>query len=465
MIGRAEAVRRLKLLTKELLRRQARYDPNAFLMYVMRDQAGQPLRQAQIHKDLQAHLSKYNRALVIFPRYHGKTTQILGRILWELGKNPELRVKVVCAREDLARKRVKLLREIISARQVREVFPGLRPAPGNWSARSITVVRQSGAIDPSVEAYGVTTSATGDRCDLLVLDDVTDDRNSLFSKRRRDEVHETVVNKWFNLLHPAGGRIWWIGTPWHSDDALMRMRRSGSFAVFERRITEDLKPLWPEVWPKERLIQQQQAIGSHAFARAFHCKPVSSEELLFKEEYISEEDLPSEGPFIYYMGMDLAFSAKPGSDRTAIVTVCQHGPKAYVVDAWARRGVSITYLKRFLPEYAKRFAPGLRAIFIESVQAQAEIVRELASTLSLPIYPQSTGNLPKELRLCRLASLLESGLVVLKRPVEGQLKELVQELLEYPHGRHDDLADALCYAVSQVRQVGSGIGVRVTLLG
>ena len=61
-----------------------------------RPAAGMP----PVHVELQRMLSQEQHALVELPRDHGKSTQVCGRILWELGRNPALRVKIICATDD-----------------------------------------------------------------------------------------------------------------------------------------------------------------------------------------------------------------------------------------------------------------------------------------------------------------------------------------------------------------------------
>jgi len=63
--------------------------------FAFRDSQGQRLKQAGIHVELQAFLTEHPKALVEMPRDHGKSVQMCGRVVWELGKNPGLRVKVV----------------------------------------------------------------------------------------------------------------------------------------------------------------------------------------------------------------------------------------------------------------------------------------------------------------------------------------------------------------------------------
>src|ERR1051326_1864254 len=88
--------------TNRLLARMARRDPNNFAEFAFTDSEGQPLCQALVHRELQAFLGRHARALVELPRDHGKSVQVCIRVLWELGRRPSLRVKLVCATEALA---------------------------------------------------------------------------------------------------------------------------------------------------------------------------------------------------------------------------------------------------------------------------------------------------------------------------------------------------------------------------
>ncbi len=165
----------------------ARHDPVLFIRLCMTDPAGHALDLAEVHERLQWFLTDHRRALVELPRDHGKSTQVCGRILWELGRNPALRVKIVCATEAVAAERSRFLRHAIANnRRVWEVFPHLTPGEP-WAADAFTVERPAEVIGPSVAAFGIGCGSTGTRADLLICDDVVDVR-SLHSKAERDRV-------------------------------------------------------------------------------------------------------------------------------------------------------------------------------------------------------------------------------------------------------------------------------------
>ncbi len=155
------------MLMLRLKRRLWQRDPNEFIAFCFRDADGQPLRPAPLHRDLQAFLSRYPKALVELPRDHGKSTQVCGRIVWELGRDPSLRIKIVCASEALAAERGRFVRLAIGNNiRVQCVFPKLaRDKP--WSDKRFTIQRPASAIGPSVLSIGIGGASTGTRADLL----------------------------------------------------------------------------------------------------------------------------------------------------------------------------------------------------------------------------------------------------------------------------------------------------------
>ena len=133
-----------RLLEEEKLVRRARVDINTFMEYVMVDSiTHEPIRQAKIHREIQKFADEHERegAVIIVPRRHGKTTQMIGRVLFKLGNDPNRRIKIVSANDDIARKRITEIREhITSNARLHRVFPNLREdeVVKDWSKSSIT---------------------------------------------------------------------------------------------------------------------------------------------------------------------------------------------------------------------------------------------------------------------------------------------------------------------------------------
>ena len=116
--------------------------------------------------------ARVSPGLVELPRDHGKST-VCGRILWELGRNPALRVKIVCALTRSPSSAAASCGQIERNGRLRDIFPNKAGAPWRWNrSRSAP----GDVIGPSVQAFGVGEASTGTRADLLVCDDIVDVR-------------------------------------------------------------------------------------------------------------------------------------------------------------------------------------------------------------------------------------------------------------------------------------------------
>jgi hypothetical protein len=194
--------------------RLARLDPVAFAEFAFTDECGRPMRLGLVHRELQPFLTSAFRGLVELPRDHGKTVQVLIRVLWELGRNPNLGVLIASGSGALAVQRGRFLRDAIMFNpRVRLVFPHLIP-DRPWQANAFRVRRPGNSVSPTVAVVGIGTSATGARADLLVCDDVVDVK-ALRSETIREKAKQILRENLVNLLEP-GGPAWLRFTPWHA---------------------------------------------------------------------------------------------------------------------------------------------------------------------------------------------------------------------------------------------------------
>lgn len=423
------------------LRIAARDDPDLFLRYCFTDPAGRRVEQAPVHRELQAFLSAHPRALVELPRDHGKTFQVCGRVVWELGKNPGLRVKVVCATQAVADERGRFIRDAVAGNPwVRDVFPGLRPA-APWARRGFTVRRSADVIGPNVAVYGVDAGATGTRADLLVCDDVVD-VSALHSKADRDRVADAFDNHLVNLLEPDG-RLWSLFTPWHADDLNARLKKRGGWAVFRRPVGEDLEPVWPAKWPREALAGRRAEVGAAAFARGYRLLPVAEEDTPIRREWVRCWAEPAEYECVA-LSVDPAVSAKATADASALVVLGRHGGFVDVLEATARR-VKAPDLVNLIDAVDRRWNP---AVIVFETNAAFRgvadlLVRHARFGAKVKGVTQSAS---KEARVAGFSVAVENGCFRLKGDgaggVDAGQKALLDELTTFPFAEHDDLLDA-----------------------
>ena len=449
----------------------SRFGASEFIERCFTDARGAPLKQAAVHCELQAFLDAHGKALVELPRDHGKSFQVCCRILWELGKNPGLRVKIVCATGAVAAERSRFLRDSIARNpELRKAFPDLRGgAP--WAADAFTVARAAQTIGPSVAAFGVGAGRTGTRADLLVCDDVVDVR-ALHSRADRDRVADYFTNNLMNLLEPDG-RFWGLCTPWHADDLNSRLKKTGAYPLFRRAIGPDFDPVWPEKWPAERLKARKEEIGSASFARGYRLVPIADEETPIRAAWVRFWADPADYDAVL-LSVDPAVSASARADCSALVVLgrvarptppaplpegkgepdllpppCREGgwgggsAQIRVLASTARR-VSAPDLVGLIDAFDRQWNP---AVILFETNAAFLGIKDLLTRHARfgPKLKSVTQSKDKGSRVAAFSVAVENGAFRLKGDagiVDVGQRELYDEMTTFPFGEHDDLLDA-----------------------
>ena len=451
---------------------QARRDVNDFCEFVM-EYKGQPWRQASFHREWQRAipLEGPSHNQLGAPRESAKTSQMIARILWELGREPDLRVKVVCATQELADNIVaEIARHITHNRRLHLVFPHLRPDPsGPWSRGELLVARRSLTKDPSVVAAGILSSGAGGRADLIVFDDVCDSRNAIQQPALRAQIKHAFYETWLNLLGPRGRAVY-IGTVWHVDDLTMELKHSGEWQVWWRPaqhpVTREL--LWPARWSAQALAERERKIGPRAYARQYLLEPVSDEERTFPEAVLGAclDDRFAPGEVVVspdwprYAGVDLAASLGRRASWTVMFTVA--------VDPVSQRRhpLEIVRKRQSFPDTIQMirqqwYQHRHQLIYVEDNAYQRAVVDHLAAEdRSLPIVGFHTGSQKNDEQvgipslsasMANRSWLLPQGGDVHAFDCECGWCAWRQELELHPHSRYSDCLMAMWFCESAAR--------------
>jgi hypothetical protein len=292
---------------------KARLDVNVFAQWCF------GLVPGDIHRRMHTHYDAYDRAGVLAPADHGKTTQFLVRIIWTMGREPDALHKLVCSTDDVAVDRLKFIRETIERNEkVRFVFPSLKKSPfvDDWGKMSLTIMRRLTSKDPTIEAAGVLTTGTGGRADYLWFDDIVDYNNAIKYPTARKQVIQTVKSVWIPMLGPKG-KARYIATRWHTEDATAWLEANESWKWLDLSLPADLSDIkWPERWGKPELMGRRGEIGEVEFERRY-CNIIRPDkDRIIQEAFIRRVDGRDNFAFGFRI-LSFDFATKVGKDRTA----------------------------------------------------------------------------------------------------------------------------------------------------
>lgn len=402
------------------------------------------------------------------------TSQIVGRIVWELGHDQTARFKIVCSTESKAKDRLYEIRMAIEDNErVREVFPDLIPSldeKDEWGQLAITVMRRSGIRDASVQVVPIGGSASGGRCDYLIVDDACDRKNSIDEPAKRKKVKNTYYSDLLPTLEPNGS-IWYICTFWHEDDLNYELHEGSAFHTLNFSIDPStLEPIWPEKWPKEKILDRKSKMRPEDFLRAY-CNIITGKQTqIVRRSWIRYYDiLPPRNELLIIQIIDPASSQEEGADFFGHGTMALHEDTGnlYIIDI---RQMQIPFPQQITITKEMQKRVGADLVLIENVSYQRVLAQFLtmegvdhssdvadgdlmnAVLPVIEIYPIKN----KKERL-RVASTYQFRGKVLWNPElnpmtgrpsrEPEYGDPIGQILSFPRSKNDDMVDVYSYGV------------------
>lgn len=458
-------------LRADLSRRQKaidamRMDPNLYIEVMM------GFTQSDLHVRMQNHVTKHGNCAITTHRGAGKTDQIsVGRMAWEIGRNPNIRIKIFKNSKGEATKITDATRRLIDTEQHREVFPDCVPDRDKWSGATFRVRRTArGEKEPTYQAYGIFDTCTGGRADLIVYDDICDLRNSIQFPSLRTRVKEVYRNATQNM-QVKNARVWRVYTPYHVADLTVDWEKNPAIKVLSEPVVAWRSP-WPEEFPPERLKAILQDIQETAFARAYYLKRVADSDILIKTAWLDQSmylgEIPIAGTRVG--SIDFAFTKK----RQGGVAISSNDPDYSVLLVAVVDGNGNCYLDKLIrvrttfPEFKQlciTHGADCDLVFAEAVAGQIGLIQDLNATTPLTVKSVAPAEgmggqaYDKKGRLNAVSSMIEAGKVhVPGYEQQGEIlprqefEALYNEVTTFPVCEHDDTVDALTQMLREVKR-------------
>lgn len=398
---------------------------------------------------IQQHLDKVTRGeckrlMLFLPPRSGKSEMTTIRYpIWRLQRDPSLRIIVGAYNQLLANKFSRKARRIAEGRLA--LAPD-RTAVEDWET----------ADGGGFRAVGVGAGITGQGGQLIIIDDPVKSREEAQSDAYRERVWDWYTDDLYTRLEP-GGAIIVIMTRWHEDDLAGRILASEDgpnwTVVSLPAEAEENDPLGreigaalcPERYDLDALAEIRRVLGREAYTALYQQRPQPETGTIFQRDWFPRANAIDRSTATYVIqAWDTAYTEDDSADYSACVTLAIHKNGVFLLNAWRGR-VDFPGLLRAMKTQYIEWRP--EVVLVEDKGSGISAVQSLRMQTLLPIIGvQATTS--KTARAQQVTGLCEAKRIIM--PETEWAEELLDELVRFPTGKHDDLVDAFVYALQRV---------------
>lgn len=447
---------------------------------------------------------KSPRLMLLMPPRHGKSELASIRFpAWHLGQYPHHELINVGYNLDLPMGFSRKVREVFRDPQYQAIFPGAQLDPDSQSVEKWNTT-QGGGFTAAGRGGGI----TGKGAHILIVDDPIKDQEEADSALVREKLWDWYQSTAYTRLAPGGG-VLVIQTWWNDDDLAGRLQQMmaligkegapegiDDFEIIkypalshQYEYRDDVDPANPgpiirtdepidvanpplgysrhltllrpkdfclheDRYPTQALKRIRANLQPRIWSALYQQNPVPDEGMYFKKEYFRyQRQLPSPTNLRIYTAWDFAIGEKQANDWTVGATIMQDElDQLYVLEIHRMKGDSFQIIESML-DVATRWGsvPGTGYLIgAEDGQIWRAIEplfkKRMTERRQYIPYEVLRPMTDKMARARPLQGRMQQGRVIF--PEEAAWRaQAEQELLRFPAGVHDDVVDALAWAV------------------
>lgn len=426
------------------------------------------------------------RLLLMMPPRSGKS-EISSRHTpaWILGQHPEWEIIAASHTSSLSLSFSRYLRDVMRDPAYSAVFPDARLDPSSQSVENWNLTKGGGYL-----AAGVGTGITGRGAHVLLLDDLVKDIEAADSLTIRDNTWEWYLSTAYTRLAPGGG-VLGLMTHWHDDDwagRIMHAMNSGEGDKFEvirypavndqgdeyiladdsivqlpvgapvpddARMTRMVNTaVHPARYSTEAMLRIKRNLIAGGQKRVWDAlyqqNPVPDEGNYFsKEMFRYYGSKPDTRQMRIYQAWDFAISEGKESDYTVGACIGQdERDNLYLLDLKRFRSSDGGYIIDEILDFAKQWDADWLGFEDGQIWKALEFQFQ-KRCMERRQYPSHEVLKPLTDKMVRANPL--KGRMQLNKVYFDQyapyFADLQKELLHFPAGKHDDIVDAIAWAV------------------
>ena len=424
-----------------------------------------------LHKSIIANISSHKSTLDLAPRGFGKSTvgdvdYCITRIL----RDPNIRIMIGSKTQTQAQAFLKEIRTHFEQNEdLLRIFGDWKTSKDNvWNDREFTVNKRSIIKkEATVTALGASGAVISKHFDIIIGDDLVGLENARTEKQRSNLI-EWFYSSLIPTLEPDG-EIHILGTRYNPLDLYEDLIKSGNYAINIQQAIRVVNgkecSLWEDKFTLEKLKEIRAESGKIIFNMQYQNDTELAKGKIFKakyfryyEEYKLDYDFQSAKVRVknaegidqwikvrVYMGADLAISESENSnnDYFVLMMVGVDADRNVYVLEYVKERLTFNAQLNTIISYGRDKYPMVERVGVETVSYQKALAQELRRLSLLPIINVNTSK-DKVTRAMRRSANFENGKVFFR---EG-MDDLEECLLLFPEVDHDDLFDALDFAMN-----------------